>query len=118
MESFAYMGGISLGLSGVTANTVRAITFLQRMPYARRHRIVTSPIKNVVLPPKRQFATVAEISLFEEGVVAGVPTRTDQYVIEHAMVALGDGCADRLARCPAERSDKQAASPIAIKPQV
>ena len=80
--------------------------------------IVTSPIKNVVLPPKRQFATVAEISLFEEGVVAGVPTRTDQYVIEHAMVALGDGCADRLARCPAERSDKQAASRIAIKPQV
>ena len=63
VEAFAYMDDISLGLMGVTANTIRAITFLRRE--LDDIGIVVNPTKTVVLPPKGHAPTVEEISLLE-----------------------------------------------------
>ncbi|CAN0592776.1 unnamed protein product, partial [Laminaria digitata] len=50
VEAFAYMDDVSLGLMGITANTVRAFTFLRRE--LDDIGIVVSPAKTVALPLK------------------------------------------------------------------
>ena len=45
--------------------------------------------------------------------MVGVPIGTDEYVLERASEVVRDGGADRLARCLANMSDKQAAALIA-----
>ena len=71
MDAFAYMDGVSLGLMGVTVNTVRAFAFL------------------------RLYVRIVD----EGGVtMVGVPIGTDEYVLERALEVVRDGGADRLAR--------------------
>ena len=48
--------------------------------------------------------------------MVGVPTGTDEYVLEQALEVVRDGGADRLARCFANMPDKQAAALIAMNP--
>ncbi|CAN0583139.1 unnamed protein product, partial [Laminaria digitata] len=50
VEAFAYMDGVSLGLTGITANTVRAFSFLRRE--LDDIGIVVNAAKTVALPPK------------------------------------------------------------------
>ncbi|CAN0560206.1 unnamed protein product, partial [Laminaria digitata] len=50
VETFAYMDDVSLGLTGITANTVRAFTFLRRE--LDDIGIVVDAAKTVALPPK------------------------------------------------------------------
>ena len=58
MDAFAYMDGVSLGLMGVTVNTVRAFAFL------------------------RLYVRIVD----EGGVtMVGVPIGTDEYVLERAL---------------------------------
>ena len=79
MDAFAYMDGVSLGLMGVTVNTVRAFAFL------------------------RLYVRIVD----EGGVtMVGVPIGTDEYVLERALEVVRDGGADRLARCLAIMLDK------------
>ena len=63
METFAYMDDISLGLMGITANTVRAFAFLRRELHDIG--IVVNPAKTVALPPKGHAPTAEEMSLLE-----------------------------------------------------
>ncbi|CAN0597194.1 unnamed protein product, partial [Laminaria digitata] len=50
VEAFAYMDDVSLGLTGITANTVRAFAFLRRE--LDDIGIVVNAAKTVALPPK------------------------------------------------------------------
>ena len=124
MEAFAYMDDVSLGLTRITADMVRAFAFLRQE--LQDIGIVVNPAKTVALPPKGHAPTAEEISLVEsvdvsitgEGgaTVVGVPIGTDEYVLDRAMEVVRDGGADRLARCLANMPDKQAAALIAIEP--
>ena len=88
MDAFAYMDGVSLGLMGVTVNTVRAFAFL------------------------RLYVRIVD----EGGVtMVGVPIGTDEYVLERALEVVRDGGAGRLARCFAYMPDKQAAALVATE---
>ena len=88
--------------------------------------IVFNTAKTVALPPKGQAPTADKTSLREsldvrivdEGglTMVGVPTGTDEYVLEQALEVVRDGGADRLARCFANMPDKQAAALIAMNP--
>ena len=123
MEAFAYMDDISLGLTRITADTVRAFAFLWQE--LEDIGIVVNAAKTVALPPKGHAPTAEEISLLEsvdvsitgEGgaTVVDVPIGTDKYVLDRAMEVVRDGGADRLARCLANMPDKQAAALIAIE---
>ena len=78
-----------------------------------------------LVQPKGNVSTAEEFSLPEsadfhvvgEGGVAvvGAPIGTDEYVLERAMEVVKDGGADRLAPCPANMPDKQAAALIDIE---
>ena len=50
METFAYMDDVSLGLTGISANTVRAFSFLQQE--LENVGIVVNAAKPVALPPR------------------------------------------------------------------
>ena len=123
MEAFAYMDDVSLGLTRITADTVRAFAFLRQD--LEDIGIVVNPAKTVALPPKGHAPTAEEISLLEsvdvsiagEGgaTVVGAPIGTHEYVLDRAMGVVRDGGADRLARCLANMPDKQAAALIAIE---
>ena len=64
VEDFAYMGNVSPGLTGVTANTVRRVfAFLQRE--LDGIGIVINAAETVALPPKGHAPTADEISLLE-----------------------------------------------------
>ena len=123
MEASAYMDDVSLGLMGVTSNTVRAFAFLRRE--LQDIDTVVNTAKTLALPPKEHAPTAEDISLLERvgvrivgerGVrMVGVPIGTDEYVLERAMEAVRDGGADCLARCLANVPDKLAASLSAIE---
>ena len=117
------MDDVSLGLTEITASTVRAIAFLRRE--LDDIGIVVNAAKTVELPP-RMLAPMAEvISLLErvevriadEGgvTVGGVPIGTEEYVRGRAIEVVRDGGADRLARYLANMHDKQAAALIAVE---
>ena len=124
VDAFAYMDDVSLGLTRITADTVRAFAFLRQE--LEDIGIVVNPAKTVALPPKGHAPTAEEISLLEsvnvsitgEGgaTVVGIPIGTDEYVLDRAMEVVRDRGADRLARCLANMPDKQAAALIAIEP--
>ena len=59
MEAFAYMDDVSLGLTGITANTIRAFAFLRRE--VEDIGIVVNTSKTVALPPKGHAPTAQEI---------------------------------------------------------
>ena len=63
METFANMNDVSLGLMGVTANTVRALSFLRRKP--DDIGMVVNPSKTMVLPPKGRAPMPEENSPLE-----------------------------------------------------
>ncbi|CAN0368478.1 unnamed protein product [Laminaria digitata] len=63
VEAFVYMDDVSLGLMGITANTVRAFAFPRREP--DDIGIVVSPAKTVALPPKGHAPMAEKISLLE-----------------------------------------------------
>ncbi|CAM9612988.1 unnamed protein product, partial [Laminaria digitata] len=63
VEAFAYMNDVSLGLMGITANTVRAFAFVRRE--LDGIGIVVSPAKTVAPPPKGHVPTAEKISLLE-----------------------------------------------------
>ncbi|CAN0409834.1 unnamed protein product, partial [Laminaria digitata] len=117
------MDDVSLGLRGITANTVRAFAFLRRE--LDDIGIVVSPAKTVALPPKGHAPTAEKISLLEsvdvhiadEGrvTVVSVPIRTEEYMRGRAMEVIGDGGADCLARCLTNMLDKQAAALISVE---
>ena len=121
--SFAYMGDASLGLTGITANTIRAFAFLRRE--LDDIGIMVNAAKTVALPPKGHSPTVEKISLLEsievliadkEGVtVVGVPIGTEEYVLGRAMEVVRDGGADHLASSLANMPDKQAAALITVE---
>ena len=116
------MDDVSLGLAGITANTIRALAFLRRE--LDDIGIVVNAAKTVALPPKGHASTAEDISLLEtvdvriadEGgvTVVGVPIGTEEYVRERAMEVLRHGDADRLARCLANMPDKQAVALITV----
>ena len=116
METFAYMDDISLGLMGITANTVRAFAFLRRELHDIG--IVVNPAKTVALPPKGHAPTAEEILLRESvdvriadegGVsVVGVLIGTDEYVLERAMGVVKEIGAGRLVRCFANTPEASA----------
>ena len=81
VEAFAYMGDVSLGLEGITTNTVKAFAFLQReLEYIG---LVADAAETVALRPKGHALTVEEISLLDSievriadnGGVTGRPDR-------------------------------------------
>ncbi|CAN0290043.1 unnamed protein product, partial [Laminaria digitata] len=123
VEAFAYMDDVSLGLMGITANTVRAFAFLRRG--LDDIGIVVSPAKTVALPPKGHAPTAEKISLresidvriAEEGrvTVVSVPIGTEEYVRGRAMKVIGDGGTYRLARCLTNTLDKQTAALISVE---
>ncbi|CAN0229242.1 unnamed protein product, partial [Laminaria digitata] len=88
VEAFAYMDDVSLGVMGITANTVRAFAFLRRD--LDDIGSVVSPAITVTLPPKGHAPTAEKISLLEsvdvrisdEGrvTVVSVPIGTESYV--------------------------------------
>ena len=94
VEAFAYMDGLSLGLTRITADTVRAFAFLRQE--LEGIGIVVNPAKTVALPPKGHAPTPEEISLLEgvdvsitgEGgaTVADVPIGTDEYVLDLSLI--------------------------------
>ena len=59
VEAFPYMDDVSLGLVGVTTNTVRAFAYLRRE--LEDVGIVVETAKTVVLPLKRRSPTAKEI---------------------------------------------------------
>ena len=63
VEAVAYMDDVSLGLMGMTANTIRAFTSLRRE--LENIGIVVNTSKTVDLPPKGHARTMEEISLLE-----------------------------------------------------
>ena len=63
VEAFAYMDDVSLGLTRITADTVRAFAFLRQD--LEDIGIVVNPAKTVALPPKGHAPTAEEISLLE-----------------------------------------------------
>ncbi|CAN0590314.1 unnamed protein product, partial [Laminaria digitata] len=63
VDAFAYMDDVSLGLMGITANTVRSFAFLRRE--LDDTGIVVSPAKTEALPPKGHAQTAEKISLLE-----------------------------------------------------
>ena len=77
---------------------------------------MVNPTKTVALPPKGHAPTAEDISLLErvdvriadEGGVAvvGVPSGTDEHMLERAMEVVKDGGADRLARGLVNMPDK------------
>ena len=117
VEAFAYMDNVALGLTGITANTIRAFAFLRRE--LDDIDIVVNAAKTVALPPTGHARTMEEILLLEsvevriadEGgvTVVGVPTGTEEYVRGRAMEVARGGGADHLARCLANIPDNQAA---------
>ena len=117
------MGDVSLGLTGIAANMVRAFAFLQRE--LDDIGVVVNAAKTVALPPEGHTPTAEEISLLESvevrtadkgGVtVLGVPIGTKEYVRGRAMEVVRDGGADHLARCLANMHDKQAAALITVE---
>ena len=72
VQTFAYMDDISLDLTGVTANMVRAFAYLRRE--LKDIGIVVNAAKTVALPPKEHAPTAEEISLLEgvDGGIVGV----------------------------------------------
>ena len=112
-EAFAYKDDISLGLTRITANTIRAFTFLRRE---------LEDIGIVALLPKSHAPTVEEISLlqsvdvciaYEGGVtVVGVPMGNNEYVLERAREMVKEGGTDHLARYLANMPNQQAATLI------
>ena len=50
VEAFAYMDDVSVGLTRITGDTVRAFAFLRREP--EDIGIVVNPAKTIALPPK------------------------------------------------------------------
>ena len=123
METFAYMDDVSLGLTGITANTIRAFAFLRRE--LDDIGIVVNAAKTVAPPPKGHAPTMEGISLLEsvevriadEGgvTVVGVPIGTEVYVWGRELEVVRDDGADRLARSLANMPDKQAAALIAVE---
>ncbi|CAN0515098.1 unnamed protein product, partial [Laminaria digitata] len=123
VESFAYMDDVSLGLMGISTNTVRAFAFLRRE--LDDIGIVVTPAKTVALPPKGHAPTAEKTSLLEsvdvrvsdEGrvTVVSVPIGTEQYVRGRALEVIGDGGADHLTRCLTNMLDKQAAALISVE---
>ena len=63
MEAFVCMDDVSLGLTGITANTIRAFVFLRQE--LENIGIVVNTSKTVDLPPKGHARTMEEISLLE-----------------------------------------------------
>ena len=57
------MDDVSLGLTGITANTIRAFVFLRQE--LENIGIVVNTSKTVDLPPKGHARTMEEISLLE-----------------------------------------------------
>ena len=90
MEAFACMDDVSLGLTGITANTIRAFAFLRRE--LEDIGIVVNTSKTVALLPKGHAPTAEDISLLEgvdvrivdeeEVTAVGVPIGTDECVLE------------------------------------
>ena len=125
MEAFADMDDDSLGLMGITANTIRVFAFLRRE--LEGVSIVVNTSKTMALPPKGHGRTAEEISLLEsvdvrvadgEGVtVVGVPNGTDENVllVERTREIVKEGGTDHVARCLANMPDKQAAALIVIE---
>ena len=60
MEAFACMDDVSLGLTGITANTIRVFAFLRRE--LEDIGIVVNASEAVALPPKGHAPTADEIS--------------------------------------------------------
>ena len=114
VEAVAYMDDVSLGLMGMTANTIRAFTSLRRE--LENIGIVVNTSKTVALPPNDHAPTAEEISRLEsvdvrvtdEGgvTVVGVPIGTDEYALERAREIIKEGGTDHLARCLANMPDK------------
>lgn len=73
MEAFAYTDDISLGFMGVTANTIRAVSFV------RSGRddigIVVNRAKTVALPRSRNAPMAEEVSLVESIDICMLPKR-------------------------------------------
>ena len=121
VEAFAYIDDVSLGLTRITANTVRAFVFLRQEP--DDIGIVVNAAKTMALPLKEHAPTAEKISLLEsfriadEGgvTVVGIPSGTGEYVRGRAMEVVRGGGADRLVRCLANMPDKQAAALIAVE---
>ena len=65
--AFAYVDDVSLGLTGITANTIRTFAFLRRE--LDGIGIVVNAAKTVALPPKGHSPTMEEISLLESVMV-------------------------------------------------
>ena len=68
VEACAYMDDVSLGLTRITADTVRAFAFLRQE--LEGIGIVVNPAKTVALPPKGHAPTAEEISLLESVAVS------------------------------------------------
>ena len=80
--------------------------------------------KTVTLPPKGHAPMVEDVSplqsvgvrvAYEGGVTVGVPIGNDEYVLERAREIGKEGGTDHLARCLANKPDKQAAALIVIE---
>ena len=116
------MDDLSLGLIGITANTISAFAFLRRE--SEDIGIVVNTPKTVALPPKCHAPTTEEILLLEsvdvrladEGGVAvvHVPIGSVEYALERARETVKERGTDHVARCLANIPDKRAAVLIVI----
>ena len=88
--TFVYIDDGSLRLTGITANTIKAVAFLRRN--SEDISVVANTSKSVALPPKGHAPTAEEISLLQsvdvhvayegEVTVLGVPIGNDEYVLQ------------------------------------
>ena len=95
VEAFAYMDGVSLGLMGITADTVRALTILRRE--LEDIGIVVNPAKTIKLPPEGYAPKAEEVSLLES---------VDVHIAGEGGTGDGGGCLDRHGRLRAGPSNR------------
>ena len=83
VEAFAYMDDVSLGLTRITADTVRAFAFLRQE--LEDIGIVVNHAKTVALPPKGHAPTAEEISLLESVDVSITGERNRQWWVSRSV---------------------------------
>ena len=95
VEAFVYMDDVSLGLTRITADTVRAFAFLRQE--VEDIGIVVNPDKTIALPPKGCAPTAEDVSLLES---------VDVHIAGEGGTGDGGGCLDRHGRLRAGPSNR------------
>ena len=126
VEVFAYLDDISIGMSEIKPDTVRAAPVLQHE--LCKIGITMNPSKSVALPPKGMYLHWKRLHSWGASVfallkggrvkVVGVPMGNDAFAMNSALEIVRDGVAEQLARIIPRTPDKQSANHIATSSMV